>query len=94
MAVFLPFRPTKILMLCLLNGVLFLAVSPTISSTTPKKSCDNGSKTHKYTFRITPTGITTQSGIQGNVLLTLDKNNLCTDTTACEAELKSNKVIK
>ena len=94
MSGFLP--PTKILMLLvriiLLNVVMCLATSPTIGSASKStKSCDNANKTQDYTFRFTPTETTSESGIKGSVLLTVDKENLCTETTACEAELHSKK---
>ena len=78
-------------MVCLSNGVICTSTTnDTISQT---KNCDHDNKIQKYTLRFTPTGSTVESGIQGDVLLTLDKKLLCTETTACKAEVKSNEIF-
>ena len=86
---------SKILMLfvvvCLSNGVTCTSISTTNDTISQTKNCDNDNKIQEYKFRYTSTGSIIQSGIQGDVLLTLDKKLLCTETTACKAELKSNE---
>ena len=82
-----------LLFFVLSNGVTCTFVSTTNDTISQINKYDDDHKIQGYTFRYTPTGSTTESGIQGNVLLTLDKKHLCTETIACETELKSNQAL-